>query len=148
MIWILAFRAQNSAEKKLVLESLDVEAQKYFEECVSISSFDCHADSDDSVHEKENISTVRKSRLADGETSAKLVSAGVKGDAQSKDLLVGSDGVVLPWLKWEAESGGGADKNSKQVVCYYHQNNNNYQFLNTYCAFQPLASHSRLRTTP
>lgn len=110
------FRRKNSAERQIVVESLDVEAQKYFEECVSISSFDCHVDSDDSVLEKENITVVRKSRPSDGETNAKVISgeSGIKGDAHSRDLSVGSDGVVLPWLKWEAEAGGAVEKNPKQ----------------------------------
>ncbi|KAI5061168.1 hypothetical protein GOP47_0023673 [Adiantum capillus-veneris] len=110
-------RRRNSAERQLVLESLDVEAQKYFEECVSISSFDCHGDSDDSMRVKESTNTSRRGRSADLEAALEpaIGESSVKGSAQMKDMLIGSDGVVLPWLKWESETGG-SDKSTKQVT--------------------------------
>ncbi|MCO5556753.1 hypothetical protein L7F22_010305 [Adiantum nelumboides] len=111
-------RRRNSAERQIVLESLDVEAQKYFEECVSISSFDCHGDSDDSMHVKETTNTSRKGRVPNSEAALDPATSdsSVKGSAQAKDLLIGSDGVVLPWLKWESEAGGGSDKSTKQAT--------------------------------
>ncbi|KAH7426913.1 hypothetical protein KP509_10G021600 [Ceratopteris richardii] len=99
-------RRRNSAERQLVLESLDVEAEKYFEECVSISSFECHGDSDDSISVKDSNSTNRD--LADSNAAAE--SSTRKGPFQGKDVSIGSDGVVLPWLKWEDEAGGGNEK--------------------------------------
>lgn len=106
-------RRKNSAERQLDLRSLDEEAQRYFEECVSISSYDCQGDSDESMQEKEN-STRRKNGK---DLNAKAVmGTNLKGEPQSKAFSVGSDGVVLPWLQWEAEGGAGGDKNMKQVV--------------------------------
>lgn len=106
-------RRKNSAERQLDLKSLDEEALRYFEECVSISSYDCQGDSDDSLREKENNGRRRNGR----EIAAKSPSTvnGCKGETQPKASSIGSDGVVLPWLQWEAEGGGSGDKNSKQI---------------------------------
>ena len=109
---------QNSSEKQHVLKSLDDEAQKYFDECVSISSLDCPADSDDSMRDKENKTRYRKGRSGDPESTAKsgLSQADAKGGPSKKDFLIGSDGVVLPWLQWEAEAAGGNDSSPSQVI--------------------------------
>ena len=113
-----SYLLQNSSEKQHVLKSLDDEAQKYFDECVSISSLDCPADSDDSMREKENKSRHRKGRSVDPESTAKsgLSQSDVKGVSSKKDVLIGSDGIVLPWLQWEAEAAGGNDNSPSQVI--------------------------------
>lgn len=106
-------RRKNSAERHLDSKSLDEEALKYLEECVSISSYDCPGDSDDSIQEKENSSRRRKGR----ESAARSPSSerGCKGEIHSKLSSMGSDGVFLPWLQWEAEGGSSAEKSSNQM---------------------------------
>ncbi|MCO5577095.1 hypothetical protein L7F22_030917 [Adiantum nelumboides] len=106
-------RRKNSAERQLDLKSLDDEAHKYFEEYVSISSHDCQGDSDDSVQEKENSS--RRRGMKEGNAKALPTGTNSKGESQAKGFPVESDGVVLPWLQWEAEAGAGGDKNTNQV---------------------------------
>lgn len=124
-------KRRNSAEKQVVSVNLDNEAQKYFEECVSISALDCQGDMDDSFSEIDQQSKYMKGGSCEqtykaGETVKKsLDEVGAKnktdvlqGEKQPKGRSAGNDGVVLPWLQWEAE-GGANNKNLKKVAKRY-----------------------------
>ncbi|KAH7280761.1 hypothetical protein KP509_36G013300 [Ceratopteris richardii] len=103
-------RRKNSAEKQIELKSLDEEAQKYFDECVSISSYNCQGDSDDSMQEKGH-GLLRRER----EVSAISFVSRKNGNEDTLKTPVGSDGVVLPWLQWDAEAASVGEKNSNLI---------------------------------
>lgn len=116
-------RRKNSAEKQVNSISLEDEALKYFDECVSISPLVYQGDSDDSSHENQLLKhTNDGSLVGTGETVAKFsnevtaedTSSMFQAERRMKGRLVGSDGVVLPWLQWGAEAGA-SDKNLKKV---------------------------------
>ncbi|KAI5084666.1 hypothetical protein GOP47_0000835 [Adiantum capillus-veneris] len=106
-------RRKNSTERQLDTKNLHDEAYRYFEECVSIFSYDCQGDSNDYIQGKENSN--RRRSMKEGYAKALSMGTNGKGESQPNASSVGSDGVVLPWLQWEAEAGAAGDKNLKQV---------------------------------
>lgn len=112
-------KRRNSAEKQIVSTSLENEAQKYFEDCVSISPMNYQGDSDgsslDVVQYCESTEDGSLKQICSGgKTLSKEVDNVIKKDITSifqedepsNSPIVGSDGVALPWLRWEAEAVG------------------------------------------
>ncbi|KAH7297351.1 hypothetical protein KP509_26G066400 [Ceratopteris richardii] len=104
-------RRKNITERQGSSKSLAEEAERFFDECVSISSYDCQGDSDESMQVK-HADNLRK----EDEPSLNALSTKASGNEEVHWLRVsvGSDGVVLPWLQWESEAGCGGVKSSNQ----------------------------------